>query len=29
IKLLACLARQKPLDDLLKMPAKLGKLYSL
>lgn len=29
IKLLACLARQKPLDDLLKMPAELGKLYSL
>ncbi|MFX5521468.1 histidine phosphatase family protein, partial [Acinetobacter baumannii] len=29
IKLLACLARQQPLDDLLKMPADLGKLYSL
>lgn len=29
IKLLACLARQQPLDDLLKMPAELGKLYSL
>ena len=29
IKLLACLARQQPQDDLLKMPAELGKLYSL
>lgn len=29
IKLLACLAEQHPLDDLLKMPAELGKLYSL
>lgn len=29
IKLLTCLARQQPLDDLLKMPAELGKLYSL
>ncbi|MHC6186354.1 histidine phosphatase family protein [Acinetobacter sp. X9] len=29
IKLLACLAKQQPLDDLLKMPAELGKLYSL
>lgn len=29
IKLLACLARQQPLDDLLKMPTELGKLYSL
>ncbi|MCG9514869.1 histidine phosphatase family protein [Acinetobacter pittii] len=29
IKLLACLARQQSLDDLLKMPAELGKLYSL
>ncbi len=29
IKLLACLARQQPLDDLLKMPVELGKLYSL
>ena len=29
IKLLACLAGQQPLDDLLKMPAELGKLYSL
>ncbi|HCT5551527.1 histidine phosphatase family protein [Acinetobacter baumannii] len=29
IKLLACLTRQQPLDDLLKMPAELGKLYSL
>ncbi|NUG23722.1 histidine phosphatase family protein [Acinetobacter lactucae] len=29
IKLLACLARQQPLDNLLKMPAELGKLYSL
>ncbi|MBJ8429043.1 histidine phosphatase family protein [Acinetobacter pittii] len=28
IKLLACLAMQQPLDDLLKMPAELGKLYS-
>ncbi|MDN8342507.1 histidine phosphatase family protein [Acinetobacter baumannii] len=28
IKLLACLARQQPLDDLLKIPAELGKLYS-
>jgi len=28
IKLLACLAQQQPLDDLLKMPAELGKLYS-
>lgn len=28
IKLLACLATQQPLDDLLKMPAELGKLYS-
>jgi alpha-ribazole phosphatase len=28
IKLLACLAGQQPLDDLLKMPAELGKLYS-
>ncbi|AQZ81729.1 histidine phosphatase family protein [Acinetobacter calcoaceticus] len=29
IKLLACLAKQQSLDDLLKMPAELGKLYSL
>jgi len=29
IKLLACLAGRQPLDDLLKMPAELGKLYSL
>ena len=29
IKLLACLAKQQPLDDLLKMPAELGNLYSL
>jgi len=29
IKLLACLAKQQPLDDLLKMPAELGKLYPL
>lgn len=29
IKLLVCLARQQRLDDLLKMPAELGKLYSL
>jgi len=29
IKLLACLAEQHPLDDLLKVPAELGKLYSL
>ena len=29
IKLLACLARQQSLDELLKMPAELGKLYSL
>ncbi len=29
IKLLACLAEQQPLDDLLKMSAELGKLYSL
>jgi len=29
IKLLTCLAGQHPLDDLLKMPAELGKLYSL
>lgn len=29
IKLLTCLARQQALDDLLKMPAELGKLYSL
>jgi len=28
IKLLACLAKHQPLDDLLKMPAELGKLYS-
>lgn len=28
IKLLTCLARQQNLDDLLKMPAELGKLYS-
>lgn len=28
IKLLACLATQQPLDDLLKMPAELGNLYS-
>ncbi|AZC09871.1 histidine phosphatase family protein [Acinetobacter nosocomialis] len=28
IKLLACLAEQQPLDDLLKMSAELGKLYS-
>ncbi|WP_445406253.1 histidine phosphatase family protein [Acinetobacter seifertii] len=28
IKLLACLATQQPLDDLLKMQAELGKLYS-
>ncbi|MGK8804469.1 histidine phosphatase family protein [Acinetobacter seifertii] len=28
IKLLSCLARQQPLDDLLKMQAELGKLYS-
>lgn len=29
IKLLTCLARQQKLDDLLTMPAELGKLYSL
>ncbi|WP_284114970.1 histidine phosphatase family protein [Acinetobacter pittii] len=29
IKLLTCLSKQQPLDDLLKMPAELGKLYSL
>ncbi|MCU4502709.1 histidine phosphatase family protein [Acinetobacter sp. WU_MDCI_Abxe161] len=29
IKLLTCLARQQSLDELLKMPAELGKLYSL
>ncbi|MBJ8481910.1 histidine phosphatase family protein [Acinetobacter vivianii] len=29
IKLLTCLARQQALDDLLKMPAELGKIYSL
>ena len=29
IKLLTCLAQQHPLDDLLKMPAELGQLYSL
>lgn len=29
IKLLACLAKQQSLDDLLKMPAELGKLYPL
>lgn len=29
IKLLTCLAQQHPLDELLKMPAELGKLYSL
>lgn len=29
IKLLTCLARQQNLDDLLKMPAALGKLYQL
>lgn len=29
IKLLACLARQQSLDELLKIPAELGKLYSL
>lgn len=29
IKLLTCLARQQNLDDLLKMPAELGKLYQL
>ncbi len=28
IKLLSCLVRQQPLDDLLKMQAELGKLYS-
>jgi alpha-ribazole phosphatase len=28
IKLLTCLAQQQKLDDLLKMPAELGKLYS-
>ena len=28
IKLLSCLAGQQPLDDLLKMQAELGKLYS-
>jgi len=28
IKLLTCLAQQQNLDDLLKMPAELGKLYS-
>ena len=28
IKLLSCLAQQQPLDDLLKMQAELGKLYS-
>ncbi|EOQ63747.1 hypothetical protein F935_01376 [Acinetobacter calcoaceticus ANC 3811] len=28
IKLLACLATQQPLDDLLKISAELGKLYS-
>ncbi|WP_032863125.1 histidine phosphatase family protein [Acinetobacter sp. NIPH 2100] len=29
IKLLTCIARQRSLDDLLTMPAELGKLYSL
>ena len=29
IKLLTCLAQQQNLDDLLKMPAELGKLYQL
>ena len=29
IKLLTCLARHLKLDDLLTMPAELGKLYSL
>lgn len=29
IKLLTCLARQQKLDDLLTMPAELGKLYAL
>lgn len=29
IKLLTCLARQQKLDDLLTMPADLGKLYAL
>lgn len=29
IKLLLCLARQHNLDELLKMPAELGKLYQL
>jgi len=29
IKLLTCLARQQALDELLKMPAELGKQYSL
>ncbi|USA45006.1 histidine phosphatase family protein [Acinetobacter sp. C26M] len=29
IKLLTCLARQQKLDDLLVMPAELGKLYAL
>jgi len=29
IKLLTCLAGQHPLDNLLKIPAELGKLYSL
>ncbi|WEI18029.1 histidine phosphatase family protein [Acinetobacter proteolyticus] len=29
IKLLICLARQQKLDDLLTMPAELGKLYAL
>jgi len=29
IKLLTCLARQQNLDDLLTMPAELGKLYAL
>ena len=28
IKLLTCLAQQQNLDNLLKMPAELGKLYS-
>ncbi|MDR2063098.1 MAG: histidine phosphatase family protein, partial [Acinetobacter sp.] len=29
IKLLTCLARQQKLDELLTMPAELGKLYAL
>jgi len=29
IKLLSCLARHENLNDLLKMPAELGQLYSV